>query len=379
MYHPPVRGRLAKSVFPPAIVAIVGLIAGAATCGVCGVARADEPSAGDVASARKIGFEGMKLAEKGDCATAIDKLARAEKLFHAPTTLGRLGECQVQVGKVVEGTENLGRVAREELASNAPAAFVAARARAKKQLALATPKLAHAKIVVRAPSDATVSVTVDSLPVNAANVGEERVLDPGPHLVEASAPGYRKASSTINLREGATEDVTLTLIIDPEGARAARAAAAAGPAPGPATEASPTTATGGPDTKPRAADSPNRTLAYVVLGAGVVGVGIGSIFGLTALSKKSDLSKACPNSTCHTSQQGDLDSAKTSGTISTIGFLVGGAALVAGGVLFFTASSGSSATGSSSGAGSPSASVAPPAFVARPYFGLTSAGVSGSF
>jgi hypothetical protein len=366
VYDPSVRGRLATSAFFRRIVGIAATaagICGAATCAAPGVAHADEPSAADVASARKIGFEGMKLAEKGDCAAAIDKLARAEKLFHAPTTLGRLGECQVQVGKVVEGTESLGRVAREELATNAPAAFVAARARAKKQLALATPKLAHAKIIVRAPSDATVSVSVDSLPVNAANVGEERVLDPGPHLVEASAPGYRRASSAINLREGATEDVTLTLIIDPEAARAARSAAAAGPAPGPVPDASSSAAPGGSDTKPVASEAPNRTLAYVVLGLGVVGVGVGSVFGLSALSKKSDLSKACPNSTCHTSQQGALDSAKTSGTISTIAFAAGGAALIAGGVLFFTASS-----------PAPSA-----AFVARPYVGLTSAGVSGSF
>jgi hypothetical protein len=362
------RGRLAtpvdgSSLGIVAFVALVAVTCVATTCGAPGVAHADEPTAADVASARKIGFEGMKLAEKGDCAAAIDKLARAEKLFHAPTTLGRLGECQVQVGKVVEGTENLGRVAREELASNAPAAFVAARVRAKKQLALATPKLARAKIVVRAASDATVTVAVDSLPVNAANLGEERVLDPGPHLVEASAPGYRKVSTTINLREGATEDVTLTLIIDPEAARAARAAAAAGPAPGPAPESSASATAGAPDAKPRAADSPNRTLAYVVLGLGVAGVGVGSVLGLTALSKKSDLSKACPNSTCHTSQQGDLDSARTSGTISTIAFAAGGAALIVGGVLFFTAPS-----------------PAPPAaFVARPYIGISSAGVSGSF
>ena len=368
VYHPSVRASLVASVLSLGIYASFASFAP-------GIARADEPSAADIASARKIGFEGMKLAEKGDCASAIDKLARAEKLFHAPTTLGRLGECQVQVGKVVEGTENLGRVAREELAPNAPAPFVAARARARKQLALATPKLAHAKIIVRAPADATVSIAVDSLPVNAANVGEERVLDPGPHLVEASAPGYRKASTSINLREGATEEVTLTLIIDPEAARAARAAAAA-----PAADSSSSGAPAAPDTKPRAAEQqgPNRTLAYVVLGLGVVGVGVGSVFGLTALSKKSDLTKACPNSTCHTSQQGDLDSAKTSGTISTVAFAVGGGALILGGVLFFTASSSSGS--STSSASTALASPAPPQkLVARPYFDLTSAGVVGSF
>ena len=345
-----------------------------------GVARSDEPSAADIASARKIGFEGIKLADKGDCAAAIDKLARAEKLFHAPTTLGRLGECQVQVGKIVEGTENLGRVAREDLPSNAPAAFVTARARARKQLAAATPRLAHAKIVVKAPPDATVSVAIDGVPVNAANVGEERVLDPGPHLVEATAPGFFKASSAINLPEGGTEQVTLKMIVDPEASRAMRAAAANGagqssPAPAGSGSGGGAGSGGGDTTRPSpGADTPgpNRTLSYVVLGVGVVGVGLGTAFGLSTLSKRNELADACPNKTCRSTQQGNLDSAKTSGTISTIAFAAGGAALIAGGILFFTASSPSSSGSTSSASSNRS-------FSARPYFGGTGAGVVGSF
>ncbi|MDB5218798.1 MAG: hypothetical protein JWO86_6725 [Myxococcaceae bacterium] len=342
-----------------------------------GDARADEATAADIASARKIGFEGIQLAEKGNCTAAIDKLARAEKLFHAPTTLGRLGECQVLIGKIVEGTENLGRVAREELASNAPAAFVTARARARKQLAAATPKLAHAKIIVKAPSDATVSVTVDSAPVNAANLGEDRVLDPGPHVVEATAPGYFKAHAEINLQEGGSEQVTLKLIVDPEAARAARVAAPTTPSSSPSTSSPPSSAPGS-DTQPPGAEAkgPNRTLAYVVLGVGVVGLGLGTVFGLSAMSKKNDLSNACPNKICRASEQSNLDSAKTSGTISTIAFGVGGAAVILGGVLFFTAPSSSSSSSSSTAIARP----APPArLVARPYFDITSAGVAGSF
>lgn len=361
MYDPWVRASLVASVFSLGIVASLALASGDAL--------ADEPTAADIASARKIGFEGIQLAEKGNCAAAIDKLARAEKLFHAPTTLGRLGECQVLTGKIVEGTENLGRVAREELAANAPAAFVTARARARKQLSAATPKLAHAKIIVKAPPDATVSVTVDSAPVNAANLGEDRVLDPGPHVVEATAPGYFKAHAEINLQEGGSEQVTLKLIVDPEAARAARVAAATTP-PSPSTS-SPPSSTPGTDTRSPAAEAsgPNRTLAYVVLGVGVVGLGVGTVFGLNAMSKKNDLSSACPNKSCRASEQSNIDSAKSSGTISTVAFGVGGGAVILGGVLFFTASSSSSAA---------SAAI-PPKLVARPYFDIGSAGVVGSF
>jgi hypothetical protein len=360
------------------VASVVSLGIGASLALASGDARADEPTAADIASARKIGFEGIQLAEKGNCSAAVDKLARAEKLFHAPTTLGRLGECQVGIGKIVEGTENLGRVAREELAPNAPAAFVTARARARKQLAAATPKLAHAKIIVKAPPDATVSVTVDSAPVNAANLGEDRVLDPGPHVVEATAPGYFKAHAEINLQEGGSEQVTLKLIVDPEAARAARVAAATTPPSStPPSTSPPSTSTPGADTRSPGADAsgPNRTLAYVVLGVGVVGLGVGTVFGLSAMSKKSELSSACPNKSCRASEQSNIDSAKTSGTISTVAFGVGGAAVVLGAVLFFTASS----SASSSSATTALKAGIPNKLVARPYFDIGSAGVVGSF
>ena len=58
-----------------------------------GSAYAQTPSPEDMAAARSLGTAGVQLADKGDCVTAIPKLDAAEKLFHAPTTLERLGEC----------------------------------------------------------------------------------------------------------------------------------------------------------------------------------------------------------------------------------------------------------------------------------------------
>ena len=83
----------------------------------------EEPLAADVAAARALGQEGVKLADAGNCSEALNKLERAEKMFHAPTTLGRLGECQVMMGKLVEGTENLHRVVLETLSPTAPLVF----------------------------------------------------------------------------------------------------------------------------------------------------------------------------------------------------------------------------------------------------------------
>src|SRR6476661_5989116 len=92
---------------------------------VAAPAHADS-SAENKSAARSLGIEGIQYARQGDCVKAIPLLERAETLFHAPTILGTLGECQVQVGHLVEGTENLNRVAREALTADAPAAFLQA-------------------------------------------------------------------------------------------------------------------------------------------------------------------------------------------------------------------------------------------------------------
>src|SRR5690606_34477298 len=111
-------------------------------------AQSPENSAENKAAARSLGVEGIKAANAGDCETAVDKLSRAEALYHAPTILGRLGECQVALGKLVEGTENLNKVVREQLPDDAPAAFFKARERAQKVLDQALPKIAKLKINV---------------------------------------------------------------------------------------------------------------------------------------------------------------------------------------------------------------------------------------
>jgi len=82
---------------------------------ISAIAWADEPSAADIASARgSVG--GVKLADAGNCKDRDRQaLSRREALSRAET-LTRLGVCQIQIGKIVDGTESLqqsrARVAR---------------------------------------------------------------------------------------------------------------------------------------------------------------------------------------------------------------------------------------------------------------------------
>jgi hypothetical protein len=312
-------------------------------------ARADEePSPADIAAARSLGQEGVKLADAGNCAEAIDRLTRAEKIFHAPTTLGRLGECQVQIGKLIEGTENLNRVVREPLASTAPPAFVAAQERAGRVLAEAKPKIAKLRIAVNGPPNVPVTVTVDGEHVPRANLEANRPMDPGEHVVEATSPGYTKASAKVHLAEGAAESVTLSL-------EAAPPPVGVAPVPVPVT----------PDTPSDGGGHRRRVPAFVALGVGAAGVGIGAVFGIMALGKKSDLDGACTaGKICPSSQQDTIDSGQTFGTVSTIGFGVGIVGIGVGTYLLLTNRSKPAPT---------------PAAGVRPLLGAGFVGAAGTF
>ncbi len=267
----------------------------------------------NMAAARALGIEGIKLANQGNCQEAMDKLHRAERLYHAPTILGRLGECQVELGLLVAGTENLNRVVREPLAPNAPSAFVAAQQRAQEVLTRALPRIGKLTIVVDAPAGATYQVSVGQYVLPQAMVGVERPTDPGEHTVTVSGEGFQTSTQQVVLADGGQETVTLTLVPDQ-----AAAAPVAEPLPYGAPPAG-----SQPDLAADSASDESPTLAYVSFGVGGAGLILGTVFGLAATSKKSDVEAQCEGSRCPPSAQDDIDSMNASATISTIGFAVG--------------------------------------------------------
>jgi hypothetical protein len=324
----------------------------------------DDPAA--IAAARELAKEGVLLAEAGKCKEAVEKLAKAEALHHAPTILERLGECEVNLGKLVDGTEKLQRVVREPLGPSAPPAFVAAVERAKKVLAAATPKIAKLTIDVTSPPGVNALVRIDGENVPSTLYGLERPTDPGHHELDARADGWVTAKASVDLGEGASAKVALTLSekspdavasVEPTATAVPTASASAPPyVPPPPPPASSEVA------------SPSKLPAFVALGMGAAGLVVGTTFGLIALHHKSNLDGACDtNKKCPTSEQSDLDSARRDANVSTVGFgiaIVGG--LVGGALLLFGPSSTTNANAPSSG------------YVA-PTIGLGTVGLQGAF
>jgi hypothetical protein len=108
-----------------------------------------------------------------------------------------------------------------------------------------------------------------------------------------------------------------------------------------------------------------RTLAWAALGVGAVGLVTGGVTGFMVLGKKSALedNPSCVDTTCAPPAHDDVDSYNSLRTISTVSFVVGGAAAALGVTLLLTSHGGEGESGSAVSA----------------YVGVGHAGVKGSF
>jgi hypothetical protein len=311
-------------------------LSGAVQLTSIGLAHAEEDSAAETAAARTLAVDGLRLAQAGKCDEAIPKLERAEKLHHSAIVLSRLGECEVSQGKLVEGTEMLRKVLREPLPANPSAALSKAYEHAQATLDTAKPKIAGLTISVAGSAAADLHLTVDGQVVASTLLDSELPADPGDHVVEASAPGFLKATGRVTLGTADKKTISLKLEVDPnapvpapavagDDAKAGTVAQPAQPKP----QAHPA-----PVVPPEPKAPPSHAAAYVSWGVGLVGVGVGSAFGLIAMRDKHALN--CDSNVCPASSRDSVDSAKRAGNISTVAFGVGGAGLLLGTILYFS-------------------------------------------
>ena len=312
----------------------------------------------DKATARDLAIEGYKALQSKDYAAAVDRFTRADALYHAPTVILGLARAHVGLGKLVSAQELYSRIAQESLPPNATTAIKKAVLDAEKELAALTLRIPS--VVINVWGSNAPRVTLDGIEVRAAALGVKRPVDPGKHVFTASAPGFVTNEVTVNLAEGKSESVTLELKprqIEPPPvvavAPAAKAPAAKPPAANPpVARPMPTPAPTAPapmtpaQTEPapeqiKGNGSTQTPIGFVALGVGAAGLLVGGITGGLALGKHGDITKSCPEGHCAPGQEAmfkpEIDSYNTMGTISTIGFIAGGALAATGVVLMLTA------------------------------------------
>jgi hypothetical protein len=217
------RRRLVRRAGPPLLLLAV--------CADATVAFADPsaPTDEERATARALGTEGVQMAASGDCRNAIDKLARAESLVHAPTTALPLAQCEIQLGRIIAGTEILNRLVNEPLPPNPPPPWTDAKHRAQSILGPAQARIAKLKIHVdpAAGAPGPVTVSVDGVPLPPALLDADRLTDPGGHHVSARQ-GTLTADTDVQLGDGQALSVSLALGAGPGGGARGAATPTAG-------------------------------------------------------------------------------------------------------------------------------------------------------
>ncbi|HEX8796058.1 MAG TPA: hypothetical protein VF765_34145 [Polyangiaceae bacterium] len=303
-------------------VVVVALSACASALSFSPTARAQ--SAADKAAAQTLFDDAQKAAASGDWASACPKYAESNRLDPGIGVKLYLADCYEHVGKTASAWAMFAEA--EEYAHKEGDARVAAAKRREDNLA---PRLVRLVIAVPDTRAQGMDVRRDGEEVGAAQWGIPVPIDPGAHTIAVTAPGKRAWSTTVQATEGqGTVRVDVPTLED----EAAQPSAA--PPAGVSAEATPAPAasTAGPW-------STQRIVALVVGGAGIVGIGIGTGFGLVAKSKLDQSN----DGHCHGANLCDATGVQlrsdslSAALVSTIAFSVGLAAVAGGVVLWLTA------------------------------------------
>jgi hypothetical protein len=251
-------------------------------------------------------FEDAKaLLVAGKVAEACRKLEESRRLDPLPGTVLNLASCHE----------------REGLTASAMAGYREARAMAERdhrddRVAFAEehmkalePHLSMLVIVVGPDADRPeLSVTRDGIALGRAAWGTRIPVDPGTHVVEASAPG--KAKRRVEIRVGPDGDVQTATLVPLEDE-----------APPPVVAPPPAPVIVPPPPPPPESPPPPRGLSsrkvwgLASAGVGVLGVGAGTVLGIRAITLHND-----PNAPGNTSLN---NQAKFAADASTVTFAVG--------------------------------------------------------
>ena len=287
-----------------------------------GVARAAAPAT----EAQALFEEARALMRDGHFAEACAKLERSDALDPGIGTQFNLARCYDLSGKfasayvtyerVIEETHAAGQTSREAVARDLVAAL--------------EPRLARLTLVVALEGiEPGFELRLDGAPLERGTWGEPIPLDPGVHVVTASALSSKSWRREIAIdREAQSVTVAVPRL---ELLAQARTMTPTSDLPPPAKEA--TSKRGRP-----------QRVAAIALGAlGLGGIGVGGYFGLRSLSLESQASQqGCTSNGCTPAGFPLRSEAHSDGDVATVSFALSAVSLAAGIVLWLTSPSDSS-------------------------------------
>jgi hypothetical protein len=277
------------------------------------------PKADNRARAQQLFDSALADAEAGKLASACPKFLASQEADPKTSTLLNLASCYEKNGQTASAwgafreAEGLSRkIARADWEA-------IARGRAE----ALEPKLV--RLTVQVPETSRVPglvVTRDGAKLAAGELGVAIPVDPGEHVVGASAAARTPWETSVTVR-----DASATVAV-------------------PLLEPAPVALVDAPPAAPPASSidhggehaswwTPLRTTGVVVAGVGVVGLVTGAVLGLAAKSSYDDARVRCADGArgCPASAVSDSDSAYGTATGATVVFVVGAAAALGGAAL----------------------------------------------
>jgi hypothetical protein len=271
----------------------------------------------ELAAARSLFGEALTDEEHHRYAEALEKYKRVVQVRETTSVRYRMGLTLEGLGRVNEAIES--HAAAVRLAAGSPKDAEIAKA-SKARLEALEPRVAHLALKVTPSGTAGTppELKVDDKPVEPEHADDVRV-DPGQHVVTATAPGAQPFRAQVTLSDGGRAEIPISL----------QAAVAPPPQPPPP-----------PPPPPPKESGSLRTVGIITGGAGAAFLVAGGIVMILRASAISSLKDACgaDGNNCPIQKKSELDAthsrAVTETTVGAILLTTGAIALAAGVVLY---------------------------------------------
>ncbi len=281
----------------------------------------------DAVTAREQLKQGYALKKEGRCADAVPHLVESERLDPQAKTLLNLAECEDSLGHLVDADAHLLEARDRARTEGHPELETIANQR----LDIIDKRVPRLTVVLAPDASPATQVFRDTTLLRDVSLGVALPVDPGPHVVQATAAGIGNRRFEVTLKESESQTLTVSAVVG--------GAPAAAPASAPHGDAG---------------SSVSHLPAIVAFGVGGVGAIVGTIFAVRAYSRWSDAKSECFSATTcgsGTLAASSTSNARTSATVSDVGFIAGGVGVAAGVVLLLLESRSSTSAASTSATG----------------------------
>jgi len=299
--------------------------------GFAGALSLPNPAAAqDESPAENLFNQGLEAMEAGNYEKGCPAIAESQRLDPRPGTLFTLAECEAKRGRIATAVSRYDEylLIYASMTPDKQAKQYGRDKVAAQQKALLQPHVPQ--LVLKLPPNAPPGTVVlrDGAVLSEAALGVALPVDPGEHVITTQPPGGVVNEQRIPVATGEKKEVVLDIKLGPEP-----------PPPPPSTALTtaqqPTLPP--PPPPPDNGSSGRRVGMYVAGGAGALGIVLGGIMGAVTIAQKGTVSDHCDaDLRCDDQGLSAVNTAQTTGLVSTIGFGVGIAGLGAAAILFFT-------------------------------------------